>query len=464
MRALPVSTSDIYNRSSLDKKQRSLQDGTPKWIEAGQARACYASISTTGGLGFYDRYFQPVRTAWSPGNSAHVNTGNIINIPNGADLETLTGLFKGASTTVTQITTQTTADHAGACHSSGEFGNVVTDSFSNSTAVAPHARSSEGRLGKAKLNMSVINSDHTDQSIVYVHHGYEIRAMSRIFGDIRYDSPGTSKFTVDYSGYGQASYNAKRKELVIVAYYDSGARGGKKIVSYSNVDFNRYPSPAEALSRPEVVKKTVTVNTISSWHTTDTDESKFNTKCILCDDGSIFVLAHFTSTGLYQYKITRKQNLDVDVITSSFKSVGGTTYGLATGMYYGMRLIQSRDKKACIVFMPYVNYGAGSIAYVIDKQNAIALPAAFANKSNTVNGVNIMPYGDDGFACYVSSDVTASISTTAMVTLMYRLNGSNWADITAGTVLPYYPLPKTIYYPALTQVVDYSLLINQTLI
>lgn len=463
MRSLPPSNSDIYNRNMLSAKERGLQDGTPKWLEAGQARACYAAISTTGGLAFYDRYFQPVRAAWSPGLSTAVNTGNLVNVTSAADITTLSALFKAAASNATQITNQATAEYSHACHSSGEFGNVVIEAFSNGTAVPPHNRTSEGRVGKSTLNMCVINSDHADQSIVYVQLGEYVKAIKRIDGDVNYDAPGTASFMLDYSGYGQCSYNAKRKELILVTYYNSGQKGGKYIVTYSNVDFDRYPSPAEALSRPEVVKRSQSLTTIAGWLTTDTQESQYNTKVILCDNGTVYLLAHFVGYGLYLYRMNRNAALSVtSVDTIGYRAVGGTTYGKATDTRYGIRLLQSRDKKACIVFMPYVYYGAGVVSYTIDKERGTADALTFAQKANSVNGANIVPYGDDGFACYVTADVTASVGANAVVTYCYK-SLTSWNDVFPGIVLPYYPLPKTIYYPALTQVVDYPMLNNQAL-
>lgn len=463
LRSLPPSNADIYNRKTLSSRERGLQDGTPKWLEAGQARACYAAISATGGLAFYDRYFQPVRASSGLGLSTFVNTGNLLNITSAADVMTLGSLFKAAATNVTQITNQATADYSHACHSSGEFGNAITEAFSNGTAVPPHNRLNEGRLGKSRMNMCIVNSDHDDQAIVYIQYGQALRAVMRIDGDINYDAPGTTSFTLDHTGYGQCSYNAKRKEFIQVTYFNSGQKGGKRIVTYTNVDLNRYPSPAEALSRPGVTKKTQNLTTIAGWLTTDTQESQYNTKVILCDDGTVYLLAHFTSGGLYLYRLNRNSSLDVTTVdTIGYRGVGGTTYGMVTDIRYGVRLQQSRDKKACIVYMPYAYYGAGVVSYVIDKERGTASALNFAQKENTTSGANIVPCGDDGFACYVTADVTASVGANALVTYCYK-SPSGWNDVNPGITLPHYPLPKTIYYPALTQVVDYSMLNNQTL-
>lgn len=463
MRSLPPSNADIYNRKMLNSRERGLQDGTPKWLEAGQARACYAAISSTGGLAFFDRYFQPVRASSGLGLSTSDNIGNLLNVTSAADVMTLGSLFKTPGSNATQITNQATAEYSHACHSSGEFGNVVTEAFSNGTAVPPHSRLNEGRLGKSRMNMCVVNSDHDDQSIVYVQLGQAFKAVMRIDGDINYDAPGTESFTLDYTGYGQCSYNAKRKELIQVTYYNSGQKGGKRIVTYTNVDLNRYPSPAEALARPEVTKKTQNLTTIAGWSSTDTQESQYNTKVILCDDGTVYLLAHFTSNGIYLFRLNRNATLDVtSVDTIGYRSAGGTTYGMATDIRYGVRLLQSRDKKACIVFMPYVYYGAGVVSYVIDKERGIANALNFAQMTITSNGANIIPCGDDGFACYVTAPVTASVGAAALVTYCYK-SPSGWNDVTPGVVLPYYPLPKTIYYPALTQVVDYAMLNNQAI-
>lgn len=413
-----------------------------------------------------DKYFHPVRPAWSPGLSTALNLANTIALGStSVDLASVSSLFRSPGSTATQVTTQVTGEYAQVCHSSGEFGNVTIDSFSNSTATPPHGRTNEGRYGKAKLNLSVVNSDHVNQSLVYIQYGFELLAVDRITGDVRFPDKRTSSFTLDITGYGQCSYNAKRKELVQVSYFNTGSKGGRKVISYSNVDFNRYPSPAVALNRPEVVKKEVIITTINNWVTTDTDETKFNTNCVLCDDGGIYLSVYFTGSGLALFKINRNDNLDVSSVTYvGTKAVAaGGGKGIETDLRYGQRAQQSRDKQAVLLYAAYANYGAGLVSWGVDRTYSKVIPTTFAQKSITSNGVNVMPYGDDGFACYVAADVTLAVGANALVTNCYRGEDSNWIDSTNGLLLAYYPLPKTIYYPAMTQVVDYAMLINESL-
>lgn len=465
MRSLPPSDSDIFNRSNLTPKARALQDGTSKWLAAGLPRACYAVLSTTGGAVFLDKYFHPVRGSWHPGLSTAANDSNLVNASSSGDIATLASIMRSAPSTATQVTSAATPDWAHATCSSGEFGNTVVDVFSNSTIIPALARTNENRLGKAKLNISFINSDHEDRSIAYIQYDNKLRAVSRIDGETRFSERGMTDFTLDYSGYGQCSYNAGRKEFVQVAYFNTGSKGGKKIVLYKNVDFNRYPSPNVALARPEVVKQVTTITTMSGWIASENLESSSNTKCILCDDGSIYLAAHFTSSSLSLFKFTRSGDAfsTTGTVVAS-RSTGGTTYGATTDLRYGLRLIQSRDGRAVLVFMSYVYYGAGSVAFGIDKENSTLFSTNFAQKTISANGVNFVPYGDDGFACYVAADVTASVGANAVVTFGYRGQGTDWADVSSGSVLSYYPLPKTIYYPALTQVSDFSMLSNQCLV
>ena len=460
---------DLYTRSDLSRRDRALQHGSPKWMEAGQARAVYAMLSNNtssaiGGAAFFDKYFQPVRPAFYQSVGSYDAKGNLQYNGNN-DTQTQASLFMGAAATQSRPGSSGSANYLNGTNCSGEFGNALVDAFSNSTLASAYNRSSNHYTNKHYLNRSFINSDHADQSVCYINVGRKVRAVSRIHGDYSFNMPGTKDFTLTdmhSSGYGMMSYNASRKELIGIAY--TGANGAMKVISYKNVDFNRFPSPHIALNRPEIIKTIKTIANLASWGVNN-NESAYNAKPVLCDDGTIYLSVMFLSATLTLYKFARNAALDITPTVVGSRTLT-TSYGAEQDAgAYGQRAMQSRDAKAVLTFCPYYYYGTGMASWVIDKKKSTHVNATWIQNSNTNDGIAPLPYGDSGFAAYYCGNNYAGNPTGGYVLgAMERDGDDDLVQMASAMYLPYFTGPNTTNYAGMTHVVDYAMLDNQFLV
>ena len=463
------SFADVFTRNGLTPRARALQFGTPKALPLGESQAVYALLSNNtssaqGGAAFYDKYFQPVRAAFYQSTSSYDSKGNLQFNGNG-DSQTQASLFSSVGATQTYPSTSGTTNFLNATNAAGEFGNAMVDTFSNSTIVSAYNRGDNHYTNKHYLNTSFVDSDHTDQSIAYINVGQVLRAVSRIHGDYRYNMIGTKHATLTdlhTTGYGAMSYNAVRKELVGITY--TGASGAMKVTTWTGVDFNQYPSPHIAMAQPGIVKKTYTIASLASWGVNN-NESYYRSKPTLCDDGTIFLTVMFTSSSFALYKLVRTSDT---VITPTY--VGGrsltTSYGAdQDASAYGQRKMQSRDGGAVLCFCPYYYYGAGIATWLIDKRKSVSVNATWMQKTDSNYGVIPVPYGDSGFAMYWASNVYASNYTGGYIMGAVERDGDfDLVQMASAMYLPYFTMPNTTNYPGFTQVVDYSMLVNQNLI
>lgn len=447
---------------------RSLQNGTPKFLASGVARACYALLSTdVGGIAFYDKYFQQIVADKQISNSGSSNPGNYQAAQSG-DLMTTNWVTGQGPTTGSQPNSSATNLWLNSTTAAGEFGNAMVDCFSNSTAVSVYSRSND-RQAKAYLNALFVDSDHSDRSIVYLHNGSAISAVPRNYGVYNYTQRNSAAFTINIAGgnlngsmTGSSSYNAIRKEFVSLGY--SAANGVFVLVIYKGVDFDKYPSPAIAFTRPEVVK-VEKIFTFPSWTATFA-ESIYSLKPTLCDNGDIYVTVMIPSTSFTIYKIVRDGS-DVPTTTVVSNKAITTSYGFDSGIWYGQRRMQSRDGGAVLCFCPYYYYGAGISTWIIDKRKSVIASSTDWDTASSSYSLMPVPYGDNGFAMYVASNVYAANPSGAYVMGTKERNGNGVGTLGSARGafhLPYFPLPNTTNYPGLTQVTDYSMLNNQALV
>lgn len=456
--------------STPTAKQRALQNGSPKHIEAGMPRALYAVMSWNtstagGGLVFYDKYFQQVRASngvYSFGATAG-NEGNFQYNHDG-DAQMRTGLFSGmGGVTQTSPSSSTTSNWMNATSAGGEFGNAWIDAYSNSTATPSNGRSSSGGSAKLMLNQRFVDSDHTDKSIVYITSGGIVRAVSRIDGDFSYNYPGTTSHSVSgiaSQHIGNGSYNNVRKEFVFTSYV--GTAGTVTVSIFKGIDFDLYPSPAAAFTSPDVVRID-RITALTSWQGVNNNEALYKTLPVLVDNGDIYITTMHTSASFAIYKLTRAANdtfSSANYITS--KSLT-TSYGIDNDSMYGQRRIQTRDGGAVMAYCQYYYYGSGCVSWIIDKRKSVYLNASWHDSSNSSFGMFPVPYGDSGFSCYYAGNVYASNYTGAyMQGITDRLGVSgDLAQVATTIYLPYFPTPNTTNYPGFTQVVDFNMLTNQ---
>jgi hypothetical protein len=338
----------------------------------------------------------------------------------------------------------------------GEFGHALYDAYSDGTINNVNSRILDSSV-KHYLNSFAINSDHLNKRIVYILTSGVIRAVDRLYGSHSYSMAGMTDFTVSSltsSMQGSASYHRARKELTILSYASSG--GSFNCFTYQNVDFDAYPSPSVALSRPEVVRVDATLSLASNWQTNN-NESYYNLKPITTDNGNVYVSVFFSSTGFYLYRFTRS---GTSAITGTYiaNQAVTTSYGRDQGIAFGQRQITSRDGTSVATFCPYYYYGSGVRCYMIDKTNNTY--TAYGN-ADTTNGVQCIPYGDSSWMFYYAGNGYAGNYTGAYIISQYiKQGGASGGHVNQNGCyyIPYWPVTNTTNYPGMGQVVDYMLL------
>ncbi len=453
--------------------QRAVSASTPKRPLPGSiARACYAlvsaNVSTTfaGGLVYYDKYFNPVVADRSQAYTVGLGAanGNIQQLLTGADAQQWQSILSPMTDTSVLPSSNGYPLGAAQCFSSGEFGNGVMDVFSNSTAMSIYGRSAVSSTIKQSLNAAFVNSDHSNKAIVYTLAGSIFNAVARVDGSLGYSYIGTQPYTIPGvigNMVGSASYNAVTNTLVALCQQGSG--GQFNLITYQGLNLNAYPSPAIAFSQPGIVITTKAISLASDWNTNDA-ESYYQIKPILCDNGTVFVSVMFTSQGFCLYQITGGTTIPV-VVPVIYKALT-TSYGAQQGASYGQRQLQSRDGGAVISYCAYYYYGAGIETLVVDKRNSAFAVSTVFDSASSGDGFNILPYGDSGFAVYICGNVYATNSAGAYVWAVMERSGpgGTLTPRALDVYLPYFPLPNTTNYPAMTQVTDYALLDDEYLI
>lgn len=465
-----TSTGSSSSASSTIDLNPHLQAGTPKQLEAGKPRACYAMLSYQTaqgwyGAAFYDKFFQPVVANTYDYGSNSAIAGNNYYIAD-STLQQGAQVFNNTSATQTRISSNSSSSHVHATNAAGELGNAMVDVYSNSTLSRTQSRSSSWN-NKYYTNQMVVNSNHKDRSIVYILIGTTFRAISRIDGDYSYNRRGTTHY--DISGvngnmWGTASYNNTRKELVILSFVNSS--GSYKLITYKGIDFDLYPSPHAAFTAEGVTRKEIVSFTLGANWNTNNEESYYNLKPVLTNDGTIFTTVMFSSSTFSIYKTIRAA--DAATITSSVYQTQyslTTSYGRDQGIYYGQRTISSRDGDAVIAFCPYYYYGAGIYSYVIDRKNNTYYQPTFLNSTSSSDGFIPVPYGDDGFAVFYCGNGYAGNNQGNYITGMCSRNGTGVFEQSGTNIyMSYHTGPNTTNYAGFTQVVDYTMLTNQNVI
>lgn len=461
---------NTYNLTTVQTpKQRALQNGSPKALPHGEARACYAMLSyntsqSSGGAVFFDKHFQPVRAmAGNPGSTSNASSLGNFHYAAAGDGQSYSGLFSGAASTSGQASSSASGNMINSTNAAGEFGNTAIDAFSNSS-LAPSTSRNIDRSVKGTLNATFVSSDHADRSIVYLLNGTTFRAVSRIDGDPSYDYFNTSAYSIPgvvTSMFGSASYNATRKELVVLSY--AGAGGSYTLSTFQGIDFDKNPSPAVAFADPAVVRTDKAV-VLPNWAGAD-GESLYSVKPILVDDGSVFITAFTPAASFRLYKISRLADLSVLSTTLIAQKSVTTSYGRDQGVAYGQRQIQARDGGAVMCFAQYYYYGAGMVSFVIDKRRSTYLSTTALESADTAAGYHPIPYGDSGFASYYCGNAYAGNPAGSYVSGCVERAGAAGVltQVGGNFLLPYFPSPNTTNYPGLTQVTDYSMLDNQAL-
>lgn len=436
-----------------------LNGGIDPGIAGTGDRASYAMLSynTSNSVGGYALFDSNWGNPVNYGNADSYNSygaSDLVYVSSGGSTTNYNVMFYNVTGTQSTPSSSGTAYYLNAVNSCGEFGNAMIDVFSDGTW-KQQQRASGVTQNKSYLNIEAINSDHADKRNVYLLKSGLIRCVDRLYGSYNYPKSGTADYTVtslNTSMSGTASYHSARKELTILSYSSSG--GQFNVITFQNVDFNLYPSPAAALTRPEVVRVNSTVSLASNW-STNNDESYYNLKPVVTDNGKVYVSVMFTSSSFTLYEFTRN---GTNAVTATYVTAQSltTSYGREQGYpAYGQRQITSRDGTSVCTFCPYYYYGSGGAFYMIDKTNNTYTPYLDTNSSY---GQQVMPFQNSGWSFIYAGNGYASNYGGNYIQRTYERSGSGIVQIGSTQYFTKWPYPNTTNYPGFTQTVDYPLL------
>jgi len=427
-------------------------------ISGSGIRAYYALISyynsANAGAAFYNEYFRDILNighVGAIGSGYTIPQSPLIYIVN-AQNQYINQYFDGLTITQTAPSSGATANFLNSTNACGEFGNAMIDAYSDGTISNIRQRYSNLNV-KHFLNACAINSDHSNRRIVYILYDGRVRAVDRLYGNFACSMENTSDFVVPslFSNMrGSASYHRERKELTILSFLTNG--GSFDCFTYSNVDFDAYPDPYVALNRPEVTRINSTV-ALPNWVVSN-NESWYNLKPVVTDNGGVYVSVFFTSNNFSLYRFIRSGT--AGITATRVATLGVTTsYGLDQGVQYGQRTITSRDGTTVATFCPYFYYGSGLECYMIDKRNNTY---GSLNNNDTTFGVQIIPTGDSDWRFYYAGDARSSNYTASYLSAyLMKQNSGGFTNVNATQYLPYSPNPNNTNYAGMTQVVDYPM-------
>lgn len=250
--------------------------------------------------------------------------------------------------------------------------------------------------------------------------------------------------------WGSASYNAVRKELVVMAN-NSNASGRFDIAIWKNVDWNANNCDVTQLGAP-----TNTFNFVSPNWNQNNDESRFCVKPILVDNGDIYYSVFFQSDNFSLFKITRDAG-DVSGTSTRLEARGVTTsYGRDQGQAYSQRIISTRIGNMVAVACPYYYYASGMRSFVIDKRNS-SYVIGYENSDGSF-GSNMLKYKDDSFAFIHGNNYYAgNYSAISNIAFISPRAGTTPGYSNHGTYMPLAPGPNTTNYIGVYNVFDYDI-------
>lgn len=352
-------------------------------------------------------------------------------------------------------------------------GHYSDGSFSNK-GVAPSG-------GGIQWARTLINSDHTDKSICYSMKGDYLAAVDLgMMSHSEYSNSGHQRadtqrqqisaltgglapgFSMSASMSHNASYNHKRKELLIASLRNSN--GEYHITIYTGIDFDANPSPKAAFAAAGVGKQqNFIVNIGSNWNLNN-NETYYNPWFVLCNDGGIRVASWQESNGMKWWRFDRLTSGGTQTGTYQGGTSGTTSYGQNQGIQFGTSMVQSTDGKTIAIQAPYYYYHAGCVSVVFDKTNSNTSPIQ-AQSTSSADVRYWVPYRDDGLAFYQGGNGYAGnysgISIEKIVTRRQSIETGTDANIIMDTgqsiYFPVFNNPNTTNYPGLIPTTDYHM-------
>lgn len=412
------------------------------------------SSNTSGGFVYFDENFRLVSVQGSDG-TYDIAAPVPHNINVGAQAQQIVAqVFYGVTSTATSTAANATINYMSATNSCGEFGNSEISVYSDGTYDTKY-HMSNSQYNKHYLNSYAINSDNLNKRNGYILNNGAINCIDKLNANYNYPKLNTSAYTVSSlhtSMQGSASYNRTRKEMVILSYASTG--GNYNVITFQNLDLDLYENPSVAFTRPEVVRVNSTVALTTNWAVSN-NESFYNLKPVLSDNGNVHVVVFFSANSQKIYKFTRSGTGAITA-TNPATQACTTSYGLDQGFQYGQRQITSKDGTTVAIFCPYYYYGTGIECYMINKTSDSYFN--FGN-TNSGDGIQVLPYKDNGWVFIYAGNGYASNYTGNYIAATYlKDSGGSFTQVGTTKVFPAHTLPNTTNYPGFTQVIDYNLL------
>ena len=424
--------------------------------------ACYAlhSFNTTSSVNsvtFYDEDFCSISGRRIGAGNTYANVDNATwgqSTYGGGNMQGQDYLSSTTNNTANSATTT----YIQGTNAAGEIGNSLMDTFSDGSFFGTRLRQGGSWNYKYYINKNVIGSQHLDKSYVYMIYGGMLRAVSRCIGSFSYGKEGTQEWSTP-SGVAGGFWNRKRRELTLMAYTSGNTLF--TVYTYSGVDFDRFPSPAEAMNRPEV---SMTQSTVTITASNGGNSSVSDFELAVADSGTCWYVNFIESSSL---RVSSWKRSGTATVTAAYLSAlsTSTAYGIDQGIHYRTVSVMSRDGSAIAVGCPYYYYGSGIECFMID---LVGDGYTQYQNGGTSNGIQLLPYKDSGFAFYFAGNAYSSNCTGGYIDATFNrikpaaktlpTDGCKLQQTSGQICLPYFPQPNTTNYPGMTQVVDYAML------
>ena len=436
------------------------------------AKYVFASNNTSQGSYewvFYDQDFNVMHPTYDGYTTHQYHTiADVVRIGNGSHSTNQSWMWNNWQSTNSHPSSSNNYYFNGSVHSSTDVGPTWADIFSDGS----HGTNSYQYGDKHYLQMRIINSDHADAGRRYVN--YQNKICCYDIGDFTRYSPtstGCVSFSLpavdsgnrspNSSHRGTGSYNATRKEYIGI-HYNSAHQ--YTVWHYKGVDLDANKSPNTAFTNATTA--TWFQLTLNSNPSGANNETYYNTKLVLCDDGTAWLCIFDPSQNVKLYSFTVPTDGtdqtsagagSAQSATLQYNASTTTSYGSEQGDQYGMQMMESGDRKSIAFWTPYYYYNSGLRAHYVPKTST-SHTRAHSQNTSTSYGTMILPYKDDGFVTWQANNVyVGNWNGSYLRDYVGRNSNGMLINSSYSHYMTKFPNPNTTNYPTMAAVNDYWL-------